>query len=98
MRAALVLACLTPKCLVLKLAVVPFDLSQCVAPQSNLIDIVSLTSGRLTSLDTRGRSPHVRASSPPIVRRRSRGSLPRFPFCKPLSIGVLGLKTMGVII
>ena len=29
------------------------------------------------SLDARGRSPHVRSSSPPIVRRRSRGSLPR---------------------
>ena len=32
-------------------------------------------------LDARGRSPHVRSSSPPIVRRRSRGSLPRLHLC-----------------
>ena len=31
----------------------------------------------LTILDARGRSSHVRSSSPSIVRRRSRGSLPR---------------------
>jgi len=33
--------------------------------------------GTLTSLDAWGRSPNVRSSSPSIVRRRSRGSLPR---------------------
>src|SRR5262249_1153357 len=33
-----------------------------------------------TILDARGRSPHVRSSSQPIVRPRSRGSLPRLPY------------------
>ena len=33
----------------------------------------------LTILDARGRPPNVRSSSQPIVRPRSRGSLPRLP-------------------
>jgi hypothetical protein len=33
-----------------------------------------------TILDARGRSPNVRSSSQPIVRPRSRGSLPRLPY------------------
>ena len=35
-----------------------------------------------TILDARGRSPNVRSSSQPIVRPRSRGSLPRLPYVR----------------
>ena len=41
-----------------------------------------------TILDARGRSPNVRSSSQPIVRPRSRGSLPRLPYAA--WVGVLG--------
>jgi len=52
----------------------------------------------LTILDARGRPPNVRSSSQPIVRPRSRGSLPRLP----LAVSVApeqrpGLDTSGVV-
>src|SRR6266853_3031088 len=39
--------------------------------------LVGPTLGRVTILNARGRSPHVRSGRPPIVGPRGRGSLPR---------------------
>lgn len=46
-----------------------------------------------TNLDARGRSPQVRSSSPSIVRRRNRGSLPRAPLIRSVTGPLLYCKS-----